>query len=648
MRNEINLEDMIFNQGFIKNRMQLVRLFVVLLGFMWSNLGMSQVNFYFTEELPGNSAFGPNKIELSAIVDCSGPVTFKFNSTLRIRNIKLSYDSGPFISIHSQGIIIYSEISSSSNPTPHTAYDFPKNTIYLWYKSFPDFNASTSIEFTFEYQNGFGNWNPEGATLNYGRIGDTPPFVVDFLETEISTNNYSYTYTGTDPSTIPNTISFLYTFDNGQGTITGTGNSSLIPGELIGGVAENPTFYCRANTFSTNLLTIKPKLVMKPIYGLVGHVNSFIVTNFIQCPYPIEKPIILQDLCPLFTDFEVNNIPPNEFSSEVSSSSSGDAILDGMVDGISISVNGNGFSGSVTGITGTDQTSNFGFPLAQYQNYNLTETITIESGCVCQNTTNYNTANPCYNLIPMTTSFEFVNGEYVYTFVLSDYSGGAIGVNVTGVEMDFGDGTFGSFLPGQTITHVYPDDANYTATQTVQFNNGQFPPCSTTHSFGAETYCCINFAPESGNDAGYWLSAWVKEDHPNQQKTYQSAYIELSFGGGNIVELYPSGDIVEGWQRIVGKFSVPPTATSMSIDLVNTNGSIDAYFDDIRVHPFNSSMKSYVYDPETLWLTAELDDNNYATFYEYDKEGQLIRIKKETARGIMTIQESRSSNPKSE
>ena len=82
--------------------------------------------------------------------------------------------------------------------------------------------------------------------------------------------------------------------------------------------------------------------------------------------------------------------------------------------------------------------------------------------------------------------------------------------------------------------------------------------------------------------------------------------------------------------------------------MVNESSSIAAYFDDVRIHPFNASMKSYVYDPETLWLTAELDDNNYATFYEYDKEGQLIRIKKETARGIMTIQESRSSNPKKE
>ena len=57
-------------------------------------------------------------------------------------------------------------------------------------------------------------------------------------------------------------------------------------------------------------------------------------------------------------------------------------------------------------------------------------------------------------------------------------------------------------------------------------------------------------------------------------------------------------------------------------------------------------MKSYVNDPETFWLTAELDDNNYATFYEYDKEGKLIRIKKETSRGIVTIKENRSSNPK--
>jgi hypothetical protein len=39
---------------------------------------------------------------------------------------------------------------------------------------------------------------------------------------------------------------------------------------------------------------------------------------------------------------------------------------------------------------------------------------------------------------------------------------------------------------------------------------------------------------------------------------------------------------------------------------------------------------------------AELDENNFATFYEYDDEGILIRVKKETEKGTMTIRESRT------
>ena len=57
-------------------------------------------------------------------------------------------------------------------------------------------------------------------------------------------------------------------------------------------------------------------------------------------------------------------------------------------------------------------------------------------------------------------------------------------------------------------------------------------------------------------------------------------------------------------------------------------------------------MKSYVYDPSTQKLTAELDENNYATKYEYDDEGILIRVKKETTRGVMTIKESRNNQSK--
>jgi YD repeat-containing protein len=57
-------------------------------------------------------------------------------------------------------------------------------------------------------------------------------------------------------------------------------------------------------------------------------------------------------------------------------------------------------------------------------------------------------------------------------------------------------------------------------------------------------------------------------------------------------------------------------------------------------------MKSFVYDDRNMRLMAELDENGFATFYEYDDEGLLIRVKKETERGVMTLKETRSSYQK--
>jgi hypothetical protein len=57
-------------------------------------------------------------------------------------------------------------------------------------------------------------------------------------------------------------------------------------------------------------------------------------------------------------------------------------------------------------------------------------------------------------------------------------------------------------------------------------------------------------------------------------------------------------------------------------------------------------MKGFVYDPDDLKLMSELDENNYASFYEYDQEGGLVRVKKETEKGVFTIQETRSSTTK--
>jgi len=86
---------------------------------------------------------------------------------------------------------------------------------------------------------------------------------------------------------------------------------------------------------------------------------------------------------------------------------------------------------------------------------------------------------------------------------------------------------------------------------------------------------------------------------------------------------------------------VPVSSGSITLNLVN-NSTGTIYFDDIRIQPFNADMKTYVYDPVNLRLVAEMDANNYATFYDYDEEGILVRTKVETREGIKTIQETRS------
>lgn len=143
------------------------------------------------------------------------------------------------------------------------------------------------------------------------------------------------------------------------------------------------------------------------------------------------------------------------------------------------------------------------------------------------------------------------------------------------------------------------------------------------------------------------LSAWVKESclptGAPPCSTYLNSSIKVMQAGNSqeIVNLRPSGPIIEGWQKIEGEFTTPGNGEGISLVFVNGSNSPN-HFDDIRVHPYHANMKSYVYDPITLRLTAELDANNYATFYEYDEEGTLIRVKKETKEGVKTIKETRS------
>ncbi len=166
----------------------------------------------------------------------------------------------------------------------------------------------------------------------------------------------------------------------------------------------------------------------------------------------------------------------------------------------------------------------------------------------------------------------------------------------------------------------------------------QIEPCET---------CVGSFSLQPGKS--YLVGAWAKEaGAPADKFSFDQTRIRINFStpGGIVSTAYflPQGQIIDQWQRIEELFTVPIDATDMEIEMSCASG--DCFFDDIRVFPFDASMKTYVYDPIFMRLAAELDERHYATFYEYSEEGQLVRIKKETEKGVLTIQETTNNSSK--
>ena len=149
---------------------------------------------------------------------------------------------------------------------------------------------------------------------------------------------------------------------------------------------------------------------------------------------------------------------------------------------------------------------------------------------------------------------------------------------------------------------------------------------------------------ESDVAQDYLVSYWVKENSNLVLNDFNG--ISLSSNNITIQTGVSKSKVIEGWQKIDQIITIPAgvnTNTTLSFN----NTSLNNYLiDDIRIQPVKSSMKSFVYDYKTLRFIAELDENNFATFYEYDEEGALLRVKKETVRGIQTIQESRNHSSK--
>jgi hypothetical protein len=158
-------------------------------------------------------------------------------------------------------------------------------------------------------------------------------------------------------------------------------------------------------------------------------------------------------------------------------------------------------------------------------------------------------------------------------------------------------------------------------------------------------------------DKTYYVSAWVSTkptegSYPVTTTLGANLGFDLIFYNyqgipiGSPVTVTPTAQdgIIEGWQQIKKSFTVPQQDLIVKIRF--KNGSGDAYYDDIRIHPDNGMMKTFVYDLTKYKLMAILDEQNFASLFYYDAAGNLYLTKKETEEGIKTISENVVYTPK--
>jgi len=145
----------------------------------------------------------------------------------------------------------------------------------------------------------------------------------------------------------------------------------------------------------------------------------------------------------------------------------------------------------------------------------------------------------------------------------------------------------------------------------------------------------------------YVLNAWVQPNNINVQSPQALSGLGISITArqqnGTLITTFPlfapSGPVIESWQQVRGTFTIPANTAYIKITFKAGAAAGTAWYDDLRLHPEGGNMKSYVYTSD-FRLRAILDEENFASFFYYDVEGNLYLTKKETKDGIKTLTEN--------
>lgn len=111
-------------------------------------------------------------------------------------------------------------------------------------------------------------------------------------------------------------------------------------------------------------------------------------------------------------------------------------------------------------------------------------------------------------------------------------------------------------------------------------------------------------------------------------------------GGVDMTKVSRSGEWI-----LYEKLQTTTTANTVIQIMFSCSGGGSNYVDDIRIQPKGAQSTCYVYDNRNLRLLAQFDDQHFASIFQYNSEGKLIRKLKETMRGVKTIAETNYYTP---
>lgn len=219
-----------------------------------------------------------------------------------------------------------------------------------------------------------------------------------------------------------------------------------------------------------------------------------------------------------------------------------------------------------------------------------------------------------------------------------------------------------SFSHQNSVPKLVAKNAMYSTVGFQSFEDGAGTVKDTAHS-GKWSYRL----PQSGWSAGIFpiivnqhlwekgleLKVWVKRTYHDIADGEVPVAVDIDADGtsdNGFVQVAQTGEW-SLYQRRCGlsNYNVNDTIlirfSNVLAQPVDPAQHDSVWIDDPRAQPFDAEMACYVYDAATLRLITQFDDQHFGVYYQYNGEGKLIRMMRETERGMKTVTDAQYNTP---